>query len=375
MANKRPLNILVPRLVDADGHNAQNLNAKALLSRFKSPDVIWHTFHYHAPDPAVASRSNVRCHRLAHGRFWTWHAVLKYQGKFDAIFYPGNECFDALALKLRSMTGRSVPVIATLEGLPGDDKREKYLSTKAGHPVHCFRPRNGQSYTRCFDAVRKFSNLNLAISPHLKRMGEYLYGGAFSVLPIGIDTAIFNTKGRDGFPDLPIVIGAGTLYDAKRPDVFLRLASRFPMARFVWYGDGPLRRGLIARAEQEGLANLSFPGALAPNELANRLKKASLFVLPSLSEGVPKVTQEAAACGLPVVLFGFYESPSVTDGKNGRIVWSDDELYATVAAVLNKAGLMVEMGKVGAVMAEKWSWDYLAPQWEEVILKHLGREK
>jgi glycosyltransferase involved in cell wall biosynthesis len=373
-AKKRPLNILVPRLVDADNYNAQNLNAKALLSRFESPDVNWHTFYYNTPDPAVSIRKNVRCHRLIHGRFWRWHATLKYLRRFNAIFYPGNECFDARALKWRTWMGRKIPVIATLEGLPGDDEREKYLSGILEHPVYCFRPRSGPEWTCCHDDVRKFVDLNIAISPFLKRMGEHLYGDKFSVLPTGVDTAIFNTNGRDGFPNLPIVIGAGTLYEAKRPEIFVRLAAKFPMARFIWYGDGPLRQELIDRSAREGLANLSFPGSLTPIELASRFKKASIFVLPSFSEGVPKVSQEAAACGLPVVLFGFYEAPSVMDGQNGFIVWNNDELFSAVNALLSDPDLLVEMGRIGAVMAEKWSWENLAPQWEKTILSYLYKK-
>ena len=36
---EQPLNILVPRLVDAENANAQNLNAKAMLARFDTPGV------------------------------------------------------------------------------------------------------------------------------------------------------------------------------------------------------------------------------------------------------------------------------------------------------------------------------------------------
>jgi glycosyltransferase involved in cell wall biosynthesis len=367
MTKKRPFNILVPRLVDADNHNAQNLNAKALLSRFNSPDIVWHIFHYNTPDPAVAGRDNVRCHQLIHGRFWTWHAMLKYQGRYDAIFYPGNECFDARALAWRERSGRTIPVVATLEGLPGDESREQDLSARVGHPVKCFRPRSGCGWTRCHDAVRKYADLNIAISPYLKRMGEHLYGHVFSVLSLGVDSTIFNSDGRSNYPELPLVVGAGTLYEAKRPEIFVQMASKFPNARFAWFGDGPQRKKLIEQAEREGLTNLSFPGPLPAHELSCRFKEASLFILPSLSEGVPKVTQEAAACGLPIVLFGFYEAPTVTDGENGFVVWDDAELFARVSELINSRELAARMGQNGARLAKAWDWDVLAPQWESAI--------
>ena len=43
---KRTLHVLVPRIIDEHNLNAQNQNAKELLSRFVSPCVIWHTFNY-----------------------------------------------------------------------------------------------------------------------------------------------------------------------------------------------------------------------------------------------------------------------------------------------------------------------------------------
>ena len=364
----RALNILVPRCVDADARNAQNLNARALLSRFESPNILWHSFHFHAPDPAVTGRKNVRSHQLIRGGLWPYHAQLKYQGQFDGIFYPGNECFDARALKWRAWLRRRIPVVATLEGVPGDETREKALTAKLGRPVHCFRPRTGPGWTICHDSVHDCADQHIAISPYLKRIGECLYGGRFSVLPLGIDASIFNSSGRHAKPSVPVVVGAGTLYEAKRPQVFIKLAAEFPSAKVVWYGDGPLRKKLITEAQQRNLENLSFPGALPPHALASRFRECSMLVLPSHSEGVPKVSQEAASCGLPVVLFGFYEAPSVIDGLNGYVVWSDAELFKRVDELIASPGKCAEMGKCGADMALEWSWDRVATLWEAAVL-------
>lgn len=364
----RSFNILVPRFIDADNHNAQNLNAKALLSRFESPNVTWHAFHYGAPDPAVLERKNVRCHQLIRGGLWKVHAQALYQGQFDGIVYPGNECFDAHALKWRARLGLGRPIVATFEGVPGDADREAFLAEKLGHPVRCFRPRSGVLWTKCHDAIHRLANEHIAISPYLKRVGEYLYGGKFSVLPLGVDTSIFSGGKRNCRPSIPMVVGAGTLYEAKRPQLFLEMASEFPTATFTWFGDGPLRNALIAKAKRLNLGNLSFPGALPPRELAGRFRESSMFVLPSYSEGVPKVSQEAASCGLPVVLFGFYEAPTVIDGLNGYVVWSDTELMERVAELIASPKKCAEMGRLGAELSSKLSWEVLAPQWEAAIL-------
>jgi glycosyltransferase involved in cell wall biosynthesis len=369
---RKVMDILVPRLIDAANRNAQNLNARAMLSHFTSPGVVWHTFHYGAPDSAVAARPNVRVHSLARGRLWTWHALLKYQGAFDAVFYPGNEIFDARALRLRKRLGRRAPIVATLEGIPGDAAREAQLSGILGRPVHCFRPRSGERWIESHDAVRRHADHTIAISEHLGRVGRHLYGGSYSVLPMGVDTATFHALGRTT-PERPVVLGAGTLYAGKRPEVFVQLASRFPGVRFKWIGEGPLRKALSAEVSALGLSNLDFPGEMAPAALAEEFRKASLFVLPSLSEGVPKVTQEAAACGLPVILFGFYEAPSVADGVNGHVVWDDEGLMDRVGNLAAQSARCAEMGSHGARMARAWSWAEVAPQWEAEILDSVRR--
>jgi glycosyltransferase involved in cell wall biosynthesis len=87
-----------------------------------------------------------------------------------------------------------------------------------------------------------------------------------------------------------------------------------------------------------------------------------------MAEGVPKVSQEAAACGLPVILFGFYEAPSVVDGENGYVVWSDEEMATRLEQLLSDKDLRTRLGARGAVMAREWNWDILALKWERKVL-------
>ena len=63
-------------------------------------------------------------------------------------------------------------------------------------------------------------------------------------------------------------------------------------------GDGPERERLEARAQNGAV---TFTGALGPAEVADRLRRADVFCLPSFAEGVPVVLMEAMAAGLPVV--------------------------------------------------------------------------
>jgi glycosyltransferase involved in cell wall biosynthesis len=358
--------VFVPRLMDAANRNAQNSNARAILERWSVPDAQVRTLAYDEPDPAVVSNPRVRVARLWRRRAWIAHLAAAYLQPCDAIFYPGASAADLAGLRMRRRLGRAVPIIAVLEGLVGDAQREKEYSRLAGHPVYCQRI-DSKDLGRV-DALYGEASHIVAISPFLARMGTLRYGDKFSVLPLGVDQAVFHCYGKTR-PDRFAVVGAGRLYENKRPDVFLELAARFPQADFTWYGEGELRPELLAEKSRRGLANVDYPGALSSGDLAERLRRASLFVLPSSAEGAPKVAQEAASCGLGVVLFGFYETPTVVDGRNGYVVRNDDELVERVGALIGEPADAEALGHASAQMAEAWSWEDIAPRWAAKVVE------
>lgn len=361
--------ILVPRLADSANVNAQNLNAKSLLRRFRNVSARWSMPYYDGPLPEMTASANVRLTHLLPRYFWMPHLVAWYQSPTNGIFYPGIEWPDEWGLRLRSAAGRKVPVIATLEGLAGTPERERQLREWAGHPVYCQAV--SESQLRRLDYIYQVSDHIIAISPFLARMGAKIYGNKFSVHMLGVDGAVFRPLPRIK-RQRPVVINIGNLRSHKRPEVFLELAYRCTEADFVWYGEGDMRASLVREAEARRLANIRFPGARTPVELADELRSATLLAMPSRAEGVPKVTQEAAACGLPIVIFGYYESPTAIDGQNGFVVWSDEEFFRRIETLLSNSRLAADMGARSAEMAQAWNWDTLAPEWERQILQQIS---
>ena len=224
------------------------------------------------------------------------------------------------------------------------------------------------------DRVSNEANYIIAISPFLADIGKKLYGDKFSVIPLGIDSDIFYYDESIEKNKNITVVCSGTVYPRKRPELFVELANKLPNVEFVWYGEGELLDQMRTKAENMCCGNIQFVGAVDHLQLASNFRKADLFVLPSRSEGVPKVSQEAAACGLPLVLFGFYEAPTVVDGKNGYVVWNDEEFIETVSGMVGNRGKLNAMGRASAKMAASWSWDAVAPQWEGELTCRLRRE-
>jgi glycosyltransferase involved in cell wall biosynthesis len=361
------MKIIVPREVNAANVNAQILNARSLLSRFRRQNCEWHCASYGNADPAVSSNPAVRVTRLARWRFWAWHMALFYQQSADAIFYPGFHWFDRIGLQLRDQMSRSIPVIATFESIDGGPEREEQLAAIAGHPVYCHRV--SHEVLARIDYVMQRADHIIAISPFLAKVARELYGDKCSFLPLGVDLKIFFPSDRPRSKRTKKVLNVGTVYPRKRPEVFLTLAERFCDVQFVWIGEGEQRSAMIAETARRSLRNLNFSGALTPVQIAEEMRTADVFVMPSHSEGVPKATQEAAASGIPCVAFGHYEPISIIDGKNGYLVWSDNELERRVGELLEDSKLCEEMGRRGHEISRAWDWATVAPQWEGRLLE------
>lgn len=365
--------ILVPRSLDATQTNPQTLNAIAMLQRWGGDDLSVDSFYYTAPDPIVAENPCVNLHKLWRWRFWRAHIFYRCQLKYDAIFYAGSDVADGYGLMMRDLFKRSIKAIVLVEGLKGNPERERIYSELAGHPVYCQYAED--YYINKWDWLINRCDAVIAISPFIGEMARKYYGEAISrklyVLPLGIDSHIFhanNRKANDRFR----VVGAGRLHDNKRPELFITLAERFPDVDFIWYGWGELHQTLLADIERRHLNNISFPGPVAPSCLAEAFRSSNLFILPSRSEGAPKVIQEATACGLPVICYGYYETPHVIDGENGFVVWSNDELFSRVEQLIDDPQEAHKMGRNGSQMAQEWDWDIIAPRWLKVVEGVVG---
>lgn len=102
------------------------------------------------------------------------------------------------------------------------------------------------------------------------------------------------------------------------------LAEEFPQLRCLLVGDGPLRRDLETMSITLGIADRClFTGFR--DDIPAILSILNVFVLPSLSEGLPAALLEAMGAGCPVVATRVSGIPEVIDdGINGLLVEPQD---------------------------------------------------
>jgi glycosyltransferase involved in cell wall biosynthesis len=136
----------------------------------------------------------------------------------------------------------------------------------------------------------------------------------------GIDMSRFSYTGPRA--DGPVV-AVGRLSPEKDHPTLLRavaLAGRAAPLRWEVAGNGPCRAALERLAAELGLGDrVRFLGEVA--DVPALLGRASVFVLPSLTEGLSLTLLEATARGLPVVATRVGGNPEVVvDGETGLLV-------------------------------------------------------
>jgi glycosyltransferase involved in cell wall biosynthesis len=95
-------------------------------------------------------------------------------------------------------------------------------------------------------------------------------------------------------------------------------------------------------------------------ELLKYYNTASVFVFPSLDEGMALVQLEAMACGLPLICTPNSGGESViTNGKEGYIVpiRNPEALADKITYLQKNRDILINMSAAAAVQAQKFTWD------------------
>lgn len=130
------------------------------------------------------------------------------------------------------------------------------------------------------------------------------------------------------------------LVPVKDLDLFLAVAAvvrvSLPGVRIALIGDGPQRERLAEIIRERGLEPwVTLSGEVRPGREA--LRELDVFLLTSVSEGIPMSVLEAMAAGLPVVATRVGGMPEVVEeGVTGYLVARDGETEAIAATLARR---------------------------------------
>ena len=123
------------------------------------------------------------------------------------------------------------------------------------------------------------------------------------LIPNAVDTTIFKPSSNR---ESNLIVWVGRFVNEKGLEYLVEaakiVADSFSEARFLLIGYGPLKEDILRLVHKLKLEDfVRLVGPLSRIEIARILGKATIFVIPSLKEGMPLALLEAMASGAAVI--------------------------------------------------------------------------
>jgi glycosyltransferase involved in cell wall biosynthesis len=174
-----------------------------------------------------------------------------------------------------------------------------------------------------------------------------------------------------------ITIGASRITHRKGINYLIeaiaKISPKYPNVYAKLMGEGNAKEDLEKLVSRLKLnEKIEFLGRIPREKTAPYYNEASVFVLPSLNEGMSNAMLEAMASGLAVImtLTGGAEE-LIKEGVNGFIVKfkDSDDIARKLEKLINNPELCQSMGQESRKIAENMSWEKVANQYFDLYCK------
>lgn len=179
------------------------------------------------------------------------------------------------------------------------------------------------------------------------------------------------------------IVSVGRLEPQKAPisliHAFAGMHAEFPEYRLLFYGEGSLRAEMQSEIQKAGLEEkIVIKGNT--DTIRDDVGQASLFVLPSLYEGMPNALIEAMALGVPCVAT---DCPCggprslIRSGENGILVpvGNERELEKAMALLLKDLQKAARMGQRAKEIVNELAPERIYRHWDRLIEKKRTKKR
>lgn len=310
---------------------------------------------------------------------------------YEVAFIPIKGAFDLSALRqVRSLVAKHKISIIHTHGYREDFYTLASLSlVKLLATNHLWKKTNWKLrlYARLDSLLLKLFDHVVAVSKPVRAdMINYgLSEKRISVVPNGIDVSRYGAatnrqaiRAEFGFSKESIVLGTlSSLTVEKGIEYAIRslpkILTMFPNVKLLVVGDGELRSNLETLAATLAVdKNIVFAGRR--NDIPSVLSSMDIFLLPSLSEGLPMALLEAMASRLPVVATAVGDVPDVVDENVGALIMpaSEEQISSSILQLLDdENGRKQKGGSAAARIAEAFSSEAMARGYADKYRKML----
>jgi teichuronic acid biosynthesis glycosyltransferase TuaC len=213
--------------------------------------------------------------------------------------------------------------------------------------------RAGEWCRRISQRAYRSSRRVICISEHVREQVLEGMGRTVrtSVVYNGVNPELFS-PGKESTDPKPIVLSVGNLIPIKRHDLVVRavasLVPEFPTLTLEIIGEGGERTGLENLARELKIADrVRFFGRQPRHNVADAMRRCTVFALPSQYEGLGCVYLEAMSVGKPAIgCRGQGIAEIIQHGSNGFLVGpgNEKELTLALAMLLRSESLRRNLG-------------------------------
>lgn len=330
--------------------NAQNLSCRALAKYLDKERFEVYTLEI--------NHGNLSKLRLAGVRVFNCRFPVRFSGILGLIwgFYHADVVYlpRGIFLKWQQLLVRlfKVKSFKTVRNVIDDEALKSAMS-------QVIKPTNGD-IKKAYDFVGRI----YAMTPYMANYNHKRWGIKSE------EQTLLPPSEIQGFQDnarirevLKEVIFIGNDWKRKGLTDYLALAEAFPSLQFHVVG-----KGSVQYYKDDSPSNVKFHGLLTGSALIDLMVKSDLHILPSRSEGLPRVLIETMANGLPSVLYeGYGAEEFISNGSNGFVLTHLLEAKTVLQQILaNKISLQA-LSQACLTSSKQFEPKKLTEKYEEVI--------
>ncbi len=138
--------------------------------------------------------------------------------------------------------------------------------------------------------------------------------------------------------------------------------NQYPDYSLVIIGDGPEKEAIIDRIEELGISDkVNLAGIVTRQRVMELLNESKIFVMPSLSEGLPKVLLEALSCGTPAVITTGCNADGIIQDRGLLVKTRDPQAFAgAISKIIDNKELWQRFSENARTIVEEFSWEKVA---------------
>lgn len=334
--------------------NAQNVNCDNIAKCLDKDKFEVHTMYTSMMpiDKQTYQKQDIHLHKvISHRYIWYWMRwwVMRF-GRYDIYYLPKGESVDrAFMKKYKTRLGT---FITSVEGVI-----TKYTNnTEEYKEYHMDMPDTFFAISRCIaESIKKFWNVDVP------------------VLPLG---TVEHSCQLEPKQNIQSIIWVGNIKSNKRPEYLVTCAKQFPDLSFTMVGDGDMQEEIRESCKKQNIKNITFTGRIPNSDVYTYMEKSDLLLMTSEFEGLPKVIQEAAQCGLPSIYINEnYSVDFIEDGVNGYSVPNLEVLVERIHTLIEEPQKYQQMSANALETIQAYTWKNLIKKYEAYFTEQYQKKR